>query len=289
MTKLPLAIITVGYNSNFSLRSLAGSLEKQTVKPSLWIVVDNAPVSSPVFMPKPTFPNIIINGKEGDGFGQGCNNGLSYLDNQSWQGWTWLLNPDTILSSIFDLEKVLAKLQSLDFNTIMGTAVVDPLGHIEQSAGWIAKGLSYRSSQISESSIKNDAAKVLNVDWVSGCNICFKPLHFNPSLRFDPYFPLYFEDIDFCLRAKIQGGQCIWTNQLGIQHEKSTGSQCSPLRRARLKAISQVRFLHRYQPWWVCILHKLRTVFLAIQRLAHNPIQSIGTLLGICQELIRGR
>ena len=134
---------------------------------------------------------------------------------------------------------------------------------MEKSAGWIRNGLNYRKSQI-EQKMHYSSGQVINVDWLSGCNLIFKPSGFCAQLRFNSSFPLYFEDIDFCLRAKASGGTCLWLNHLIITHRQGTGSQCSSFRRERLKSISQVRFLAKYQPLWVAILHTLRLLITAM-------------------------
>ena len=265
--------------------SLARSLDKQTIKPDIWILVDNAPISEPTFIPAVAFPVLILPGEEGDGFGCGCNTGLNFLSKRSWLNFAWLLNPDTNLASNTHIECLMNQLNTLKNNSLIGTAVVNSDGMLEQSGGWIRNGLGYRKSQIDQSLINKELRHPLSVDWISGCNLIFKPSSFSNLLRFDPYFPLYFEDIDFCLRAKALGGQCIWINALRINHQKGKGSECSLFRRERLKTISQIRFLRRYQSRWVLIAHILRIIILAFGRMPIQFDSSLGKLCGALQVL----
>lgn len=282
---IQLLVITVCYKSNSALSILAESLNKQAIRPWKWILIDNAPVSNPVLTPNTTFPLQVISGNEGDGFGAGCNAALNLVYEINFDGWVWLLNPDTYLSSSNHIENLLNTLANVDPNTILGTAIEDLGNQLEQSAGWIRKGLGYRKSQITKESLTQKSRPCIEVDWVSGCNLIFQPSSFSTPLRFDDYFPLYFEDVDFCLRAKLRGGTCIWLNSLSISHQKSTGSECSLFRRERLKAISQIHFLCRYQPWWVAIAHTLRIIALALQKLPTQFASSRGTLSGTLQAL----
>jgi GT2 family glycosyltransferase len=282
---IQLLVITVCYKSNSALSILAESLNKQAIRPWKWILIDNAPLSNPVLTLNTTFPLHIISGNEGDGFGAGCNAGLDLVYEMNFDGWVWLLNPDTYLSSSNHIENLLNTLANVDPNTILGTAIEDLDNQLEQSAGWIRKGLGYRKSQITKESLTQKSRPCIEVDWVSGCNLIFKPSSFSTPLVFDDYFPLYFEDVDFCLRAKLRGGTCIWLNSLSISHQKSTGSECSLFRRERLKAISQIHFLCRYQPWWVTIAHTLRIIALALQRLPAQSASSRGTIYGVLQAL----
>ena len=281
-----LAIITVCYNSSIPLARLADSLESQISKPWIWLIVDNAPLSNPAVKPSTTFPTYILSANEGDGFGSGCNTGIEYLCKIRFTGWAWLLNPDTCLTSTTHIGSLLGILDKCGPNTLMGTMIVDSTDQLEQSAGWIHKRLNYRKSQITSESLAHEGRHEVEVDWVSGCNLLFRPSAFSTPLRFDHYFPLYFEDIDFCLRAKSHGGKCIWVNSLSISHQKSTGSQCSTFRRERLKAISQIRFLIRYQPSWVTIAHTFRIVIRSLPRLFIQFESSCGSLYGVFQALL---
>jgi GT2 family glycosyltransferase len=280
-----LLVITVCYKSNSSLSILAESLNKQAIRPWKWILIDNAPLSNPVLNLNTTFPLHIISGNEGDGFGAGCNAALDLVHEMNFEGWIWLLNPDTYLPTSNHIENILNTLANVDANTILGTAIEGLDHQLEQSAGWIRKGLGYRKSQITKELFTQASRPYIEVDWVSGCNLIFRPSSFSTPLRFDNYFPLYFEDIDFCLRARLHGGKCIWLASLSISHQKSTGSECSLFRRERLKAISQIHFLCRYQPWWVTAAHALRIIALALQRLPTQFGSSRGTLAGVLQGL----
>ena len=282
-----LAIITVSYDSQISLARLAESLELQTIKPWIWLIVDNAPISNPVLKLNTTFPTYILSGMEGNGFGSGCNTGLEYLSEIKFMGWTWLLNPDTSLSLNTHIENLLSTIGKLGSHTLLGTAIKGANHQLEQSAGWIRKGLNYRKSQISKEYLTLGDQHIVGVDWISGCNLLFQPSSFSATLRFDRYFPLYFEDIDFCLRARSYGGVCIWLNSLSVTHQKSTGSRCSSFRRERLKAISQVRFIHRYQPYWVAIAHIFRITILSTLRIPFQFSSSCGSLYGVLQALSR--
>ena len=284
-TMAKVAIITVCYNSNIPLARLADSLESQISKPWIWLIVDNAPLSNPAVKPSTTFPTYILSANEGDGFGSGCNTGIEYLWKIRFTGWAWLLNPDTCLTSSTHIGSLLGILDKCGPNTLLGTAITDSANQLEQSAGWIRKGLNYRKSQITRESLDHEGRHEVEVDWVSGCNLLFRPSDFSTPLRFDRYFPLYFEDIDFCLRAKSHGAKCIWINSLSVAHQKSTGSQCSTFRRERLKAISQIRFLIRYQPGWVIMAHTLRVIIRSLPRLFIQFESSCGTLYGVFQAL----
>ena len=92
-----LVVLTVAYHSYEALQSLARSLNKQTFQPDHWLLINNSPQSAGQIQLAAKCEISIIEGGEGDGFGQGCNRGLAQLHCQHWNGWVWLLNPDITL------------------------------------------------------------------------------------------------------------------------------------------------------------------------------------------------
>ena len=74
----------MAYRSAEALPRLAADLAGQSRRPTLWLLVDNAPSSAPLALEplqaaaNPTsahtpLPLRLLRGREGDGFGAGCN------------------------------------------------------------------------------------------------------------------------------------------------------------------------------------------------------------------------
>ena len=286
-TKQLPAIITIAYQSEFALKKLAAEFFKQQLRPTCWLIVDNSPVSAPFLQIDTPFFTHILAGKEGDGFGAGCNRGLDWLASQGWSDWVWLLNPDITFSNPKLLGNLADKVRSFPVDAVIGTAVTDPYGIFEANGGWIQTGLNYRSSLLDPKSLNNPEDQLIEVDWVSGCSLLLNPGKQNPPLRFDPLLPLYFEDIDFCLRAKQQKIRCLWSSSIKLTHQRGCGSQGSAKRREKLKLISNIRFLQRYQSAWVVYFHTIRIITLAICKAPCQPQRSMGALLGVIHAWIR--
>ncbi len=151
-------------------------------------------------------PLLVLQGEQGDGFGAGCNRGLDYLQQTGYSGWVWLLNPDTSLPQGDEAQQLLEALADLPAQAVVGTAVQDSTGTIEPSAGWIDQGLNFRRRKVSTAdSLRQEP---LRLDWLSGCSLLLQPAAHQPPARFDPCFPLYYEDMDLCLRLAQHGGPC---------------------------------------------------------------------------------
>ncbi len=278
-----LALVTVAYHSQQALESLAQDLARQEQCQFVWLLVDNAPLSAPLKPEQLACRGAeiqIINGQEGEGFGRGCNRAFDHLAAAGFNGWVWLLNPDTQLRRGDECARMIQKLKSCDQRTVLGTAVSGADGMLEASGGWIDPGLQFRRRRVGEQLIKNKEieAAVVEVDWLSGCSLALKPEAHRPAARFDNDFLLYYEDIDLCLRLKAMGASVLWWHQLIIGHQKGAGSQVPSSRRLKLSTISYLRFINRYCPKWVQLLRVARLVINSLLRMPLQPKRSAAVL-----------
>jgi len=286
----PLVVVTVAYRSEAVLPALARDLARQRQPPQLWLLVDNSPLVAPLDLeplrtaarPQTNPPaNLTIQclaGHQGDGFGVGCNRALDLLAAQGWQGWVWLLNPDTRLPDGGELAQLGQQLAQLPQRSVVGTAVLDDHGGLEASGGWIDPGLAFRSRRLEATDLA--AGDPLAVDWLSGCSLALRPGAHKPPARFDPAFPLYYEDMDLCLRLSARGAPVLWLPQPSVRHHRGQGSNAAEPLRRRLSTISYLRFLRRHCPPWVLLLRTLRLLALTLLRLPLQPRRSLAVLQG---------
>jgi len=282
-----LAILTVAYRSQEPLEQLAADLARQSLKPSRWLVVDNAPRSAPLRISEPLqgLPLERLEGQEGAGFGEGCNVGLEALARDGWGGWVWLLNPDTTLGEPDLLERFAQLLRQCPDQALVGTAVLSAEGHLEPSGGWIDPGLAFRRRRLQASHRALAVAAPLALDWLSGCSLALRPAAWSAPPRFDPALPLYYEDMDLCLRLGAAGAPRLWTAAVAITHQRGAGSGGDPTRRAELTTTSYWRFLQRHTPAWVRWLRGLRLLATSLAKLPLKPRQSLAVLRGLATAL----
>lgn len=279
-------VITVAHHSGGVLPALAADLARQGEPPALWLLVDNSPRTSPLqpdtLVPGPRggrpLPLRLLPGEEGEGFGAGCNRALRWLDSQGWEGWVWLLNPDTALPRGDELGRLREALAQVDPRSLVGTAVDDGSGGLEASAGWFTPGLRFRSRRLDTRG--PGPAAPLRLDWLSGCSLALRPSAHRPPARFDPAFPLYYEDMDLCLRLSRLGAPVLWLPEPRVVHRRGQGSGSASPRRFRLSTVSYLRFLRRHCPAWVLWLRSVRLLAVAAARLPLQPGRSGAVLAG---------
>jgi GT2 family glycosyltransferase len=278
-----LVIVTVAYDSQVPLERLAADLARQTRGPERWLVVDNAPRSAPLrirgALQEAGLERIV--GSEGAGFGEGCNQAFDCLAADRWKGWVWLLNPDATLPETTVLERFSGILATQPDRALVGTAVRSAEGKLEASGGWVDPGLAFRRRRLQPAHLAAANPTPLVLDWLSGCSLALRPTAHAPSARFDPALPLYYEDMDLCLRLGAEGAETLWTSAVAIAHQRGNGSGGDPDRRSRLTTISYWRFLQRHRPLWERALRGTRLVAKALIRLPMHPRSSLAVLGGL--------
>ena len=280
-----IAVVTVAYGSAAVLPALARDLAAQSSPADAWWVVDNSPQSAPLDPDLLTTAAAsglsirLIHGAEGAGFAAGCNRALDLLAAEHWEGWVWLLNPDTGLPVGDELACLRAQLQQLPAQALVGTAVADGAGGYEANGGWFSAGLSFRGRRLDpRAALQDETAAPLALDWLSGCSLALRPAAQPIAARFDERFPLYYEDMDLCRRLAHQGAPVLWLRQPLIVHRKGSGSVAPGPRRLQLSTLSYLRFLRRYSPGWVVALRSLRLLLLSLLRLPLRPQCSLAVL-----------
>ena len=284
-TALPLVVVSVAYHSQRPLTSLAADLARQTQPPQSWMVVDNAPDSGPLD-PAPLqaklgpIPLRVLQGRQGWGFAAGCNTAFAALQQRGYRGWIWLLNPDISLPAGHELERLQQQLQHYPPHALLGTAVEDAAGQLEASGGWIDLGLRFRRRRIKPRHGQLEL-EALAVDWLSGCSLILCPSAHQPPARFDPAYPLYYEDLDLCCRLQAAGAPVLWLPQPRLRHQRGEGSRTPSCRRLQLSTRSYCRYLRLHCPGWVRALRLTRLLATALLRLPIQPRRGMAVLRGL--------
>lgn len=227
ITHPQVAIITVTFNSSDFIQDYLEALTKLITSPIYrLIIVDNSSSDDTCHIIQKYIEqhqleaNIdIIPLSNNIGFGKGCNTGAEHAQQYS-PSHLWFLNPDT---RVFEdtgkhLLDTLSHNQQIDF---IGSTLVNehdiarPGGFrfpklinvilAETKLGILDKLLKHHTTAIPI------AHQPYQADWLTGASFIVKAKCFYQLKGFDPYYFLYFEEVDLFYRAK-KSGFSVWAS-----------------------------------------------------------------------------
>ena len=187
------AACIVYYQDQESLLNLLASIEQQSLKPGHVFITDNNSVQS-IALKDYSFPVQVTRLDENKGFAAGANVALKNAINNNFSN-LMLLSQDVILDNS-SAEQMVAEL-------VRANGIVFPTMYNRNTNQVFSKGGSVNKFT---GSIKLSTSRTpKNPEWADGSCIVFTKEVFNSVNGFYEEFFMYFEDVDFCYRAKSIG------------------------------------------------------------------------------------
>lgn len=220
---MPVCTVLVNYkNAELTIRCLH-ALEHGTIKPDRIYVVDNGTSSesqdnfkAEVF----SSPIQFIWNERNIGFAPACNLGATKAIKDGFHGYIWFLNNDTEPSEAA-LEKLLEKATESQAG-ITGSLIVN-----EQNRYIGGVGLTHsKFASVSRPSAPQ-RGNIPHFDYVEGSSFLISPDCIKTIGLLCEDFFLYFEESDYCFRAKKAGFTLAWATESIVVHRigSSTGSE----------------------------------------------------------------
>jgi len=219
------SIIILNWNGKKDTIECLNSLKKIDYKNYKTILVDNGSKDDSVKEIKKNFPNVkIIQNRKNLGFAEGNNIGIKYsLKNKA--DYILLLNNDTVVDEKF-LSEMIRLAESDEKGGIIGSKIYyDKLPDTIWFAGGVIdlkKGIFAHIGQREKDSEKY--SKLKETDYIPGCSMLIKKSVIKSICLLDPKYFAYFEDIDYCIRAKNRGYKIMLAQKSHIWHKISCSS-----------------------------------------------------------------
>ena len=187
------AACIVYYQDQESLLNLLASLERQSQKPGGVFITDNNSFQS-IVLKNYSFPVQVTKLAENKGFAAGANVALKNAISDNFSN-LMLLSQDVILDKS-SAEKMIAELVS-------SKGIVFPTMYNRNTKQVFSKGGSV--NKISGRIKLSTSRSPKNPEWADGSCLVFTKEVFNSVEGFYEKFFMYFEDVDYCYRAKSKG------------------------------------------------------------------------------------
>jgi len=224
-----LMIVILNMDLRDDTLELIDSLLKAGASPEKIILVDNGSKDGSVEAVREIYGNTIhiLDNPENIGSAAGNNQGFD-LAYRLGAEWVLLLNNDTIVSEDFFDQIDLALAENHDY-VILSPAIFyysDPeiLWHL---GAYAIPGTLLARNLYQKKKIPDNLPRIFPVDFVTTCAILIHKKVYQTIGLFDPQYIIYWEEVDFCHRAREAGYKIAILTQAKLWHKvsKTMGKQ----------------------------------------------------------------
>jgi GT2 family glycosyltransferase/ADP-heptose:LPS heptosyltransferase/glycosyltransferase involved in cell wall biosynthesis len=215
----PTDIVVVSYNTRALTENCILSIERHTKEYQLF-VVDNHSTDGSVEMLEEMAKQgrlRLIKNLKNEGYGKAVNSAFETGSSK----FLAILNSDIEVLSAW-LNPLLNTLNSNDKTAAVGPKLISPSGGIDCAGVWGRNANPLiRSAEFNHSGV---FGRVLKNVYISGACLVTRRATFRDMGRFDERFFFYFEDMDFCFKARYQGYEVLYDPSSVVVHHRSKAS-----------------------------------------------------------------
>jgi len=216
---MDLSVVVVTYNSEEYVHNCISSITRavSSLDHELFVVDNHSTDRTLEFLRR--FPNSlqIIENRENHGFARAANQGLRRSSGE----FCLLINPDSIIQSD-SLEPLVRFLRSRPHIGICGCKLCNVGGSLQYSKGSFPTLFSTLSRRILPRRMRKyhlvGYNSVGQCDWVTGAFMAIRKQLLEKLGYFDENYFIYYEDVDFCLRARNAGMKTYYFPQVVTRH-----------------------------------------------------------------------
>jgi len=218
-------IVVLNYNGGHFIKKCLASVFKNDYPNFEVVVVDNNSTDGSLEMAKSNFSKAnFIKNEENLGFAVGNNVGIRF-SLERMADYICLLNNDAEVEKDF-IERLVEALEKPVRSGEPEAGIAGPVVfNGENKQVWFSRGKIKWLTMKAIHSVKFETKNIYRSDFISGCAMMIKAEVFNEIGLLDEDFFLYWEDVDFCYRAKKAGFKSIIATSAWAYHfEKSQGN-----------------------------------------------------------------
>lgn len=255
--KLPkIAVIIVNYNNPEDTAETIRSIEKYADK-NYFIkifLVNNGCTDGVSDLLAEDFPNItVINSPDNLGFGRGNNLGVKIASKQGYSHLLLLNNDATLTSHDFFRQMINSK-----YDIVAPVIKYKKNGQKALDYGGVVDQIFGRNTHLDS---------LGKADYYSGACLFLKTSIFNTLGGFDKEYFLYYEDVDFCLRAVEKGYTLGLESKANIFHHLSASTNKLGSKKLKILGFSHLKFCQRHLSRFAYIFYKSFNIYLASKRI----------------------
>lgn len=222
---LPARTVLVNYRNMDKTIACIRALDKMSVKPECVYLIDNATSQESRDLFEKAFPQsrtesfeiACIWNEANVGFAAACNQGIRAAREDYFDGYMWLLNNDTEPEPD-SLKEMLATAESSHAG-ITGSQIVSPDGKFLGGVGFVDS----RFATVRRATSPDERW----FNYIEGSSFLISPECLRKTGELSEEYFLYFEESDYCYKARQMGFDIAWATKSIVHHDigSSTGSE----------------------------------------------------------------
>lgn len=242
MTSPSASVIVLAWNGRDYLEASLTALLSQEYAPLEVIVVDNASTDGSADLVTARFPQVrLIRNERNLGFSAGNNRGLKAAGGDLLV----LLNQDAVVKPGW-LQALAAVMAGDERIGIAGCKVYYPNGRLQHAGGYVTHPQAMPGHYGLNEEDRGQYDTPRDVQFVTGASLAIRRNVLERIGPLDEGYFLYYEDVDWCLRASEAGYRVVYTPDAVVTHvEAATSERGSSLYLERIHA-SRLRFLLKF-------------------------------------------
>ena len=251
-------IIVLNYNAYQDTIDCLESIVNMISKLYKIVLVDNASTDFSIkniqkWIIKNSYNNIkIIESDCNGGYAKGNNLGIKYSLKREDCKYIWILNNDTLVKSD-TLEELIDANNEKNVDTIWGSKVLYPNGKIQSLGCSINNKSMLTYHNYNGSKNRDHKIELKKIDYIHGCSIFFNKTIIQKIGMFSEEYFMFFEDVDFCTKALINGLQLKVAQKSILIHKEGISVKKNNLE--YLSVVNRIKFAKKYFPSSLFYVH----------------------------------
>ena len=237
-------------------------------------VIDNDSQDDSIESIKSHFPYLhIIENKKNGGFAYGCNSGIRASLQKNYD-YIWLLNNDTLInrSTLPEMLKIFYKRAERETG-IVGSLIrnLDFPYEIQAIGGGSINYLTGQTRNI----IKIEQVKT--IDYITGASMLISRKVFEKIGLLDENYFMYWEDVEFCVRAEKAGFKIAVATESLVLHKEGASIGPPSIRKTLIQNAAQTRFFRSNSKIWPLVLF-INSFSRSVKSILRGDLKNIGYL-----------
>ena len=215
---MTLGIVVLNWNGKEVTPRCLDSICRSSCLPDAIVVVDNASGDGSVELIRERYPHIVLIANNCNlGFAEGCNIGIRYLLERHFD-LILLLNNDAEVDPecLREFQRAAESCPAAAY----GATVYE---HVNREKVWYGGGATSRLTLEGrhETQHPTSSDRPRPTGFITGCCLLFRSAALKQIGLLDTNFFAYYEDVDWCLRAKALGNHLLYVPKAAVYHEAS--------------------------------------------------------------------